>query len=89
MAARAGNSNGETVPDVITVTVKPEPAVASLPADVSCLEIGATRKVPVSGMISEPDGAINVQAWPTPDHHRPLSSFRLPHGEEPAGEFLL
>ena len=52
----ASDGNGGAVQDAFTVTVKAAPAVASALADVSGLEVDATRDVSLSGVFSDADG---------------------------------
>ena len=51
----ADDSNGGTVEDAFTVTVKAAPVVASALSDVSGLEVGATQDVSLSGVFSDAD----------------------------------
>ena len=52
----AADSNGGTVSDTFTVTVKTAPVVASAIADVTGLEEGASQDISLSGMFSDADG---------------------------------
>ncbi len=59
----AADGRGGTVEDTFTVTVKAAPVVASILADVSGLEAGATRDVSLSGTFSDADGdALTITA---------------------------
>ena len=52
----ANDGNGGSVDDTFTVTVKAAPVVASVIADISGLEEGATQDVSLSGVFSDADG---------------------------------
>ncbi len=52
----ADDGTGGTVETTFTVAVKAAPVVASALADVSGLEVGATREISLSGVFSDPDG---------------------------------
>ena len=59
----ADDGNGGTVSDACKVTVKSALSVASRPADVGGLEVGATRDVSLAGVFSDPDGdALTIAA---------------------------
>ncbi len=59
----AADGRGGTVEDTFTVTVKTAPVVASALADVSGLEVDATREVSLSGAFSDADGdALTITA---------------------------
>ena len=52
----ANDGNGGTVDDAFTVTVKASPVVALALADVTDLDVAATRDVSLSGVFSDADG---------------------------------
>ena len=59
----ADDGNGGTVDDSFTVTVKATPTVSAAIADISGLEVGATRDVSLSGVFGDADGdALTVTA---------------------------
>ena len=64
----ADDSNGGTVSDTFTVTVKAAPALASALADISGLEVDATQDVSLLGVFSDADGdALTISATSSDD----------------------